>query len=390
MKTPSTGSPSRKSLPLAQPIPEKAKPASTLASLVKIPTVPGLYRHTENGSYYGKKKLPGGAKKVKALTLANGANITDRKTAEIALAAWVKSLTAPAPVASEMTLGNLWGKFEAAKAGLEENTRLKFDWAKKKVEADTLWAIRVTDIRPSHIAEFLAGHKGKMAASSFNSLSAILNNVLDIAVSDGLLDFNPWGRIPKSDRRKKNSSKPDVVPTIPECEAIVAHVRAQQYADTASASADMLEYMHKAALGTAECVNAEWHHMDWANDIIKVERQKTGEYFEIPMYPHLKPFLLKLWERAGKPQVGFLFNILNPKKALYAACHRLGLPAFSPRDLRKARIVWFIQKGMDVETIAAWQGHRDNGVLIRRTYANVINDSVKAHRAAQLAKLTES
>jgi len=75
------------------------------------------------------------------------------------------------------------------------------------------------------------------------------------------------------------------------------------------------------------------------------------------------------------------------KKALRNACTRLGFPAYSPRDLRKARIVWCLRKGVPVEIIAKWQGHSDNGVLIRKTYANVIDEGARHFEEEQLAKL---
>ncbi len=93
-----------------------------------------------------------------------------------------------------------------------------------------------------------------------------------------------------------------------------------------------------------------------------------------------------LHERQGTPAAGVLFSILSPKQALYNACNRLEFPAYSPIDFRKARITWFLRKGVAAEAIAKWQGHRDNGVLIRRTYAWVISDSDNAYEQEQLSK----
>ncbi|MEI9898699.1 MAG: hypothetical protein WDN28_33775 [Chthoniobacter sp.] len=47
-----------------------------------------------------------------------------------------------------------------------------------------------------------------------------------------------------------------------------------------------------------------------------------------------------------------------------------------------------LRKGADVEFIAKAQGHKDNGILIRRTYAWVITSLDKHYENQQLAKLT--
>ena len=48
-----------------------------------------------------------------------------------------------------------------------------------------------------------------------------------------------------------------------------------------------------------------------------------------------------------------------------------------------------IRKGVPVETIAKWQGHVDNGVLIRKVYSWVFDEGQADYEKAQLAKLME-
>jgi len=95
-----------------------------------------------------------------------------------------------------------------------------------------------------------------------------------------------------------------------------------------------------------------------------------------------------MWERQGQPKAGPLFSILSPKQALYNACRRLGYEDYSPIDFRKARITWLLRKGIPAELIAKWQGHKDNGVLIRKTYSWVISEADNDYEEAQLAKLS--
>ena len=72
----------------------------------------------------------------------------------------------------------------------------------------------------------------------------------------------------------------------------------------------------------------------------------------------------------------------DARRALAAACQRLGLPIYTPRSLRRMFITRCIEKGIDVKVIAQWQGHRDGGKLILGTYSHVRNT-----HAEDMAKL---
>ena len=53
---------------------------------------------------------------------------------------------------------------------------------------------------------------------------------------------------------------------------------------------------------------------------------------------------------------------------------RLGFSHFSPRSLRRCFMTRAIELGIDFKTIASWQGHRDGGVLIAKTYSHLRNE----------------
>lgn len=358
---------------------------STLQKLSPIPNVPGLYRH-ENGSYYGKKKIRGN-RKVHALTFASGENIKDRKLAEVALAKWKAELTAPKP--ATMLFSELWAKWETNHDGKSEGTKRVIKDVKRGIEMDfpEVFKMAISAIKPSHLSEFFARRSKKLGHYAFNEMSRQIKGAFEIAVNDGLLNESPYAKIPKNMRRKKIKREPAKVPTIEQCEAICDHVRNQQFSDTAEASADMLELMHRAALGTAECIFADWSRVEWEKGYMETKRIKTGAWFRVPLYPHFKPFLSELWERQGKPKAGKLISIKSPKQALYNACKRLGYEAYSPIDFRKARITAMLWKGIPSEQIAKWEGHKDNGELIRKTYSWVITALDDKREQEHLAKL---
>jgi integrase len=109
--------------------------------------------------------------------------------------------------------------------------------------------------------------------------------------------------------------------------------------------------------------------VDFDADRIIVYRSKTDTGFAIPVYPQLRPLLEKLCENR-KPNE-YLFGIGAARTALRNACRRLELPPFSLRSLRRMFVVRALEKGIDVKTVSEWQGHRDGGTLILRTYSHV-------------------
>jgi len=100
----------------------------------------------------------------------------------------------------------------------------------------------------------------------------------------------------------------------------------------------------------------------------------------ISIYPQLRPLVEKLC--IGKGHDEHLLEIKEARKALENACKRLAFPKFTHRSLRRMFITRAIERGVDVKTIAEWQGHRDGGTLILRTYSHV--RAVHSNRMAQL------
>ncbi len=81
------------------------------------------------------------------------------------------------------------------------------------------------------------------------------------------------------------------------------------------------------------------------------------------------------------------FAIKDAKKALQAACERLGYARFSQRSIRRFLIGQLWKSGVDRKLIAKWQGHRDGGKLIIDTYTEVFGDDDSLYEQQQLAKL---
>jgi integrase len=171
-------------------------------------------------------------------------------------------------------------------------------------------------------------------------------------------------------------------PTFEQFQRIIESIRSQEFnGHDADESADFVEFVGLAGLGQAEASALTWPDIDWQREQIITFRHKTKSGFAIPLYPQLRPLLEKRHAQRS-PGDDRVFKIKDAKRAIAAACKRLGFPAFSHRSFRRMFIVRAIERGVDVKVIAEWQGHKDGGTLILRTYSHV--NPIHSQRMAAL------
>ncbi len=351
---------------------------------------PNLFRHRENGSYYGMKKLAG-RRVIAALETA------DRKTADGKLAEWLGDLKKVDPGNRDMTLALLLEKYEAARTDLADSTRVgeKGRIAKFRELFPRPMETLVARVLNSDIAAWVgAVGKGKRP-STRNQFRAFARALFDFAVSDTVIAKNPFD--PKIIRKAKKEPIIRLIPSPEEFEKIIAEIRKPswklvrgkhggQRPTYQHESADFAEYLGRAGIGQAEAVGLNWEDIDEKRDVIHYRRKKTGRDFNTPIFPWLKPLLKRLRAEAGPNPRGPVFKVKNVKKALRGATQRLGLPNFTQRNLRAMRIKRLWEQGVDVKVIATWQGHSDGGKLIMGTYTEVFGSNSESYERAQLAK----
>src|SRR5262249_27995388 len=107
--------------------------------------------------------------------------------------------------------------------------------------------------------------------------------------------------------------------------------------------------------------------------------RKTSTPFQIPVYPQARPLVGKLCK--GKHPNERLFAIRDAKKALLGACTRLGFPNFTQRSLRRFFVTNALERGVDVQTVARWQGHKDTKLILE------IYGDVRAPHMEAMARL---
>lgn len=233
---------------------------------------------------------------------------------------------------------------------------------------------KARDIQKTDVVRFLAQYN-HLAAASWNAILTVTRDVFEYAVDDGVIALSPAASITY---RKREDTIKRLIPSWADFKAIVESVRSQKYADTAKESANLIEFMGLAGLGQAECTDLTWGDINFRSGRIAIIRKKTSKEFTIPIYPALRPLLERMDnDREDRGASVRVFKVKDPKIALDAACKRLNLPKYSARAFRRMFITHALELGVDAQTIAAWQGHKDGGQLILRVYARVSEEHTR-------------
>lgn len=321
-----------------------------------------LYRYSSNDRYYGVFRVNG-------KLIWKSLKTSDRDVAKRKLKDEQEKQGRVDPAATKLTLSELLGLYEKSLAQFDNKTQA----TRKSILSifKRTWGqsldVSVQNITAAQLELWLAKHKARMKKVSFNEYIRFVRHLFALAVKSRALGESPAGAFkllrPEEPIRQTPSWK--------QFQAIVKHIRSQRFSAEAQDTGDLVEFMGLGGVGTAECANLKEEHLDFDFKRITLYRSKTDTGYSIPMFPQLLPLLNDMKKRGcfknGEP----VFKVRDPKKALSAACKRLKLPHFSPRSLRRCFITRAIEKGIDFKTLAAWQGHRDGGVLIAKTYSHL-------------------
>lgn len=321
-----------------------------------------LYRYGDKGTHYARLSVNGKHiwKSLKTIDLA----LARRKLADLR-----NDLQKIDPKLGKTTIKSLLERYLSTVEKLDTSTRQNKASIAKVFERTWKGGLQslVRDVKKSDVEAWLGTHRDRLSKSTLNEYLRFVRQLFEVAVSDGIIANSPT-----KDLKEYKRDKPiRLTPSWDEFNAIVKNIREQQFNADAKDSGDFVEFMGLAGLGNAEAFGLTWGDIDLKNEKIRVYRHKTDEGYLIPIYPQLLPFLQKLKGETEPQHDKKLFEIADAKKSLIGACKRLGLPRYSHRALRRMFITRCIEKGVDFKTIAAWQGHRDGGVLVARTYSHL-------------------
>ena len=276
-----------------------------------------LYRYSPNGVYYGRIKT--GGKELK-----RSLRTTDRALAQRKLREFRDEQRHVDRSRGNLTLAQLCDRWLATKKNAKPKTLGTKTHVIKQIKA--WWpggasAMRLRDITPSQADLFLA--RFNFGAASQNAFVTVLRELFDFAVRDNCIARNPCAHLKFHYRDKPIR----LTPSFEQFRAITDDVRSQPFNADAQHSADFLEFLGLAGLGQAEAASLTRSDIDFDAGRFITFRHKTSTGFAVPIFPQLRSLLERLCK--GKSNTDRIFKVRDAKKALAAACRRLGLPAFS-------------------------------------------------------------
>ena len=332
-----------------------------------------FYRYSSTGTYYAVLRHRG-------KLIRKSLETPDRPLAKRRLADFRRSLDKVDSKAGRVTVAELALRYRETQRHLAPKTQKKKDTITGRIVCE--WPdgsdTYVRDVRESHVSTWLGLQKPRMGKTGFNDYVEQIRAVFRLAVVDRIIADSPAAEIKQLKRDKPIRD----TPTWEQFQKIVESIRNQRLHAECEDSADFVEFLGLAGLGNAEAASMTWGDIDFEKGKVRVYRHKTDQGFVIPMYPQLRPLLERMRGKDQPSPNARVFKIADAKKSLAAACKRLGLPHFSHRAFRRMFITRALEKGIDVQVIASWQGHRDGGKLILQTYSHV-----RQVHADEMAKL---
>ena len=340
----------------------------------------GIYQNESSGSYYALFSFRG--KRIKQRLGGEHCPCTSLPEAKRLLAVLKTSLERTDVLSSRKTLGMIVEEYRERMPFSSGSRRYKnqyLDELKDFFPKET----KIASLKASDLTKFFASYEKRLSPATLNKVITLTRGVFLHALQDQAIPFSP---LEGMKYRKLRAVNKRLIPTREEFQKIVESIREQEFSDTGEDSAALVEFMGLAGLGQAECAGLKWGDINETSKVITLIRMKTGQEFSIPIYPQLLPVLEKLKKLRGKKikPTDAVFKVKNPKKALEAACKRLGLPQYTARAFRRMFITRCLELGIDPQTIAEWQGHKDGGQLILRVYGRVS----KEHQQSMSQRLT--
>jgi integrase len=329
----------------------------------------GLYRYNPSGQYFARVRFKGKLYRKKL-------NAGDLAVAKRKLRDFKNDLERTDATKGNTSFAKVLDDYAATLTGAEttlENKRAIV--AKLKETWFGIDSLPLRTVKPSQVSAWLSKHYGDKSASSFNQALTVIRDALDMAVADKIIAESPAAGL----KYRKPAKPIRTTPTEQQFKAIVDSIRNQRFSADKGESGDFVEFLGLAGLGQAEAASITRADVDLESGRFICHRRKTDTGFMLPIFPQVRPLMETLCK--GKKPHERLFTVYGARKAIANACRRLGfvreLPdgrlvaQFTHRSLRRMFITRCLERGIDVQTVSRWQGHRDGGKLILSTYAHI-------------------
>lgn len=251
----------------------------------------------------------------------------------------------------------------------------------------TFGSLPIKQLTPAIIRNWITTLK--TTAKTLRNVLTPLRNVIEIAITDQIIDSNPLEKVIISRLLDKDRMKSDfkVDPfTRKEINAILEHATGQDK--------NLLQFAFFTGLRTSELIGLEWNDVDWENNVINISRAVVRKYTKCPKTESgarqvllLPPALEALKDQkqyTGKQNFRVFHNPRNnvPWETDSQIRKRCWIPIIkeakvryrNPYQTRHTYASMMLSNGENIMWLSKQMGHADIE-MVMRTYGKWIPDS---------------
>lgn len=273
-------------------------------------------------------------------------------------------------VSAPVSVAAAFDRYEASRLDWSAGSVRVFRQAKARLGG--LGRRNVKSVTVEDVQAWVAGLVGDLSAASVRKYLGQLRVVLD----DAGLEPNPARsrrvRVPKVDREEVNP------PTAREVEVMLDQLRRQARTRSTRRYALVCEVLVATGLRIGELQQLSWADVDFTGGRLRVARDKTkggthGRRF-VPLPGRLVASLAEVRGDAGEGDGVFPgLSDHGLRNSMTRACRKVGVPAYSPHDLRHRWISLLILAGVPVTSVSRLAGH-GKASLTTDVYGHVLMD----------------
>ena len=339
-----------------------------------------LYRSGE-GVYYGRLFVNG-------KSIRKSFKTHDRKIAEGELAKFVKKIEnkeETSPDVSFEVFADEWLAVIKPRMKASSYVRRKscINQLKPFFKGKKLRAIRTEDL---HAWE---KSRATVAARTFNLDRETLHILFAYAIKPRkIISVNP---VDKETLPKRKEKKAVVAPpTHDQFRQLLAVIKENKFTRGAYEYVELLAY---TGMRLQELNGVTWADVDFNKNLLLITGGETGtknhSQRSIPLFAPARTVLEKLLDGkkpSDMPPSASILKQKSARSAMLTACEAMGLDAsaITHHDLRHFFCTNAIEKNIPDHVIANWLGHKDGGILVKKTYGHL-----RAGHSAEMAKLMD-
>jgi integrase len=281
-------------------------------------------------------------------------------------------------------------KLSGATGNSKAPNTIKREKADVRAMTAMLGGLRLREVNPAVVQNYVAARiKAGASARTANLEVNTLHNILKSAAEDKII-----GTAPKFKKLEEIKTARRCLTTA-EIERVA--VAAKSAPMTGQMVHDFILLMAYSGGRWAETLRLRWADVDFDHQQIHFGMDgltKNGERRAVDFNSRLKSHLLDMKKRRV-PDNNFLFP--SPKRNAHKNHHAItfnktirdarvaaGVKDFTCHLCRHYFASMSLMSKVDVHTVASWLGHKDNGVLLAKTYSHLLNE----HKREQAQRVT--